>query len=82
MAENKKYKSDIEIAREANLNNIVDIAEKKLNISEKFLEQYGHHKAKISFDYIKMYDVNSYLKYDKMLECIWNNPKTNEKGFE
>ena len=37
MAENKKYKSDIEIAREANLNNIVDIAEKKLNISEKFI---------------------------------------------
>ena len=30
MAENKKYKSDIEIAREAKLQNIVEIAEKKL----------------------------------------------------
>ncbi|PPR35657.1 MAG: Formate--tetrahydrofolate ligase [Alphaproteobacteria bacterium MarineAlpha6_Bin4] len=58
MAENKKYKSDIEIAREANLNNIVDIAEKKLNISEKFLEQYGHYKAKLGFDYIKTLEKN------------------------
>ena len=55
MAENNKYKSDIEIAREAKLENIVEISEKKLNISEKFLEQYGHHKAKISFDYIVNY---------------------------
>ena len=52
MAENKKYKSDIEIAREAKLQNIVEIAEKKLNIPEKFLEQYGHYKTKLSFEYI------------------------------
>ena len=58
MAENNKYKSDIEIAREAKLENIVDISEKKLNISEKFLEQYGHHKAKISFDYINSLNKN------------------------
>ena len=49
MPENKKYKSDIEIAREAKLQNIVEIAEKKLNIPEKFLEQYGHYKTKLSF---------------------------------
>ena len=52
MPENKKYKSDIEIAREAKLQNIVEIAEKKLNIPEKFLEQYGHYKTKLSFEYI------------------------------
>ncbi|MBK48054.1 MAG: formate--tetrahydrofolate ligase [Pelagibacteraceae bacterium] len=56
MAENKKYKSDIEIAREAKLENIVEIAEKKLNISEKFLEQYGHYKTKLSFEYINTLD--------------------------
>ena len=56
MAENKKYKRDIEIAREAKLENIVEIAEKKLNISEKFLEQYGHYKTKLSFEYINTLD--------------------------
>ena len=58
MAENKKYKSDIEIAREAKLQNILEIAEKKLNIPEKFLESYGHYKAKLSFDYINSLDKN------------------------
>jgi len=58
MAENKKYKSDIEIAREAKLENIVEIAEKKLNISEKYLEQYGHYKTKLSFDYINTLNKN------------------------
>ena len=38
MSENKKYKSDIEIAREAKLQNILEIAKKKLNIEEKFLK--------------------------------------------
>ena len=58
MAENKKYKSDIEIAREAKLQNILEIAKKKLNIEEKFLEPYGHYKAKLSFDYINSLDKN------------------------
>jgi formate--tetrahydrofolate ligase len=58
MSENKKYKSDIEIAREAKLQNILEIAKKKLNIEEKFLEPYGHYKAKLSFDYINSLDKN------------------------
>jgi len=58
MAENKKYKSDIEIAREAKLQNILEIAEKRLNIPKKFLEPYGHYKAKLSFDYINSLDKN------------------------
>lgn len=41
---------DIEIARKAKLKNIKEIAE-KLNINEKYLEQYGKYKAKISLDY-------------------------------
>jgi len=58
MSENKKYKSDIEIAREAKIQNILEIAEKKLNIEEKFLEPYGRYKAKLSFDYINSLDKN------------------------
>ena len=41
---------DIEIARNAKLKNINEIA-KKLGIGEDFLEQYGKYKAKISLEY-------------------------------
>ena len=41
---------DIEIARNAKLKNINEIAE-KLGIEEDYLEQYGKYKAKISLDY-------------------------------
>lgn len=39
--------TDIEIARNTKLENIVDIA-KKINVSEDDIEQYGKYKAKIS----------------------------------
>lgn len=38
---------DIEIARNANLKNITEIAT-KLGIDEEYVEQYGKYKAKIS----------------------------------
>ena len=38
---------DIEIARNANLKNITEIAT-KLEIDEEYIEQYGKYKAKIS----------------------------------
>jgi len=38
---------DIEIARQASLKNITEIA-KKLGVDEKYIEQYGKYKAKIS----------------------------------
>ena len=41
---------DIEIARNAKLKNINEIA-KKLGIGEDYLEQYGKYKAKISLEY-------------------------------
>ena len=44
-------KTDIEIAQLAKLQKIQEIA-KKLNIPEDALEPYGHHKAKISMDFI------------------------------
>ena len=41
--------SDIQIARKANLKNILEITE-KLKIDDKYINQYGKYKAKISYD--------------------------------
>jgi formate--tetrahydrofolate ligase len=45
------HKSDIEIAREANMAGIGDIAD-KVDIPRDSLLQYGPYKAKLSYDYI------------------------------
>ena len=45
-------KSDIEIARSATLGPIIDLA-KKIGIDSNSVFNYGHHKAKISLDFIK-----------------------------
>ena len=44
-------KSDIEIARAAKLNSIIDVA-KKIGINQESVFNYGNHKAKISLDFI------------------------------
>jgi formate--tetrahydrofolate ligase len=44
-------KSDIEIARAAKLNSIIDVA-KRIGINHESVFNYGHHKAKISLDFI------------------------------
>ena len=44
-------KSDIEIARAAKKENIVNIA-KKMGISENYIIPYGYDKAKISSNFI------------------------------
>ena len=36
----------------------------------------------ISFDYIKLYDINSVFKYDKMVECIYNDVLDLENNIE
>ena len=46
------YKSDIEIAQECELKPITEIA-KKAHVDEKYLEQYGKYKAKISLDLLR-----------------------------
>ena len=48
----KKVGSDIEIAREAKMKPIREVAG-KLGIKEEHLLPFGHTKAKISMDYIK-----------------------------
>ena len=42
--------SDIEIAQQATMDNITDLAMRRLAISENDIDQYGRYKAKISLD--------------------------------
>ncbi len=44
--------ADIEIAQQANMRRIGEVAREKLGIGEAHLEPYGHYKAKISLDYV------------------------------
>ncbi len=44
--------SDIEIARQARMIPIIDLASEKLGIPSRELDPYGHFKAKLSLDYI------------------------------
>lgn len=61
---------DIEIARNAKLKNINEIAH-KLGITEDYLEQYGKYKAKISLDY---YDKIKNNKEGKLILVTAINP--------
>jgi formate--tetrahydrofolate ligase len=44
--------TDIEIAQQATLRRIADLARERLAIPDEALEPYGHYKAKISLDYL------------------------------
>lgn len=44
--------ADIDIAKKANMQNIVGLVHEKLKIESEHLEPYGHYKAKLSLDYI------------------------------
>jgi formate--tetrahydrofolate ligase len=44
--------ADIEIAQQANLRRIGEVAREKLGIGEAHLEPYGYYKAKILLDYV------------------------------
>lgn len=58
MSEVKHFKTDIEIAQEAELMPIVEIA-KEIGINEDELEFYGRYKAKLSDDYLKSLEKKS-----------------------
>ncbi|MGB6176415.1 MAG: formate--tetrahydrofolate ligase [Methylocella sp.] len=45
--------ADIEIAQQANMRRIGEVAREKLGIGEAHLEPYGYYKAKISLDYVE-----------------------------
>ena len=44
--------ADIEIAQQANMRRIGEVAREKLGIGEAHLEPFGYYKAKISLDYV------------------------------
>ena len=46
------YKTDLQIAREANKKPIIGLAKEKLSISDQDLIPYGHYKAKISSNFL------------------------------
>ncbi|MDP1532723.1 MAG: formate--tetrahydrofolate ligase, partial [Rubrivivax sp.] len=45
--------SDIDIARQARMQRISQIARERLGIDDEHLVPYGHYKAKLSLDYIE-----------------------------
>jgi formate--tetrahydrofolate ligase len=45
-------KTDIEISQAAHLKPVTEIARERLGIEAEHLSPYGHHKAKISLDYV------------------------------
>ena len=47
-----EYKSDIEIAREADMRPVIDIAKERFGIPAEHLDPYGHYKAKLSLDHV------------------------------
>ena len=44
--------TDIEIAQQAKLRRIAELAQDRLGIPDEALEPYGHYKAKVSLDYL------------------------------
>ena len=48
-----KLKSNIEIAQQAKMRPIVQLASDRLGIAEEHLEPYGRYKAKISLNYLR-----------------------------
>tara|TARA_X000000368_G_scaffold415703_1_gene407999 strand:+ start:586 stop:2274 length:1689 start_codon:yes stop_codon:yes gene_type:complete len=76
MEEIMSFKSDIEIAREANKLPISEVA-KKLNISFKDIVPYGHDKAKISESFIKEIPQN---KKGKLILVTAINPTPAGEG--
>ena len=72
-----KYKSDIEIAREANKLPILNLAEDKLNLNSKELQPHGHFKAKVPF---KVINELSEKKDGKLILVTAMTPTTAGEG--
>jgi len=70
------YKSDIEIAQEADIRPIVEIAS-SAGVDEKYLEYYGKYKAKFSYD---IYDDVADRKDGKLILVTAINPTPAGEG--
>jgi formate--tetrahydrofolate ligase len=44
--------TDIEIAQKAKMQRITQVAKEKLGIDDRYLEPYGHYKAKVSLEFV------------------------------
>src|SRR5262245_29787068 len=44
--------TDIEVSRKAKLKRISDLLQEKFQIEDRYIEPYGHYKAKLSLDYL------------------------------
>src|SRR6516162_8715856 len=53
-SQHQSPKSDIEISQAAKKRPIVDIARERLGVAPENLEPYGHYKAKVSMDFVKL----------------------------
>lgn len=69
-------KTDLQIAQEATMQPIVDIA-KKAGIDSDYLEQYGKYKAKLSYDLMKSVEDN---KDGKLVLVTATNPTPAGEG--
>jgi formate--tetrahydrofolate ligase len=45
--------ADLEIARQAKLRRIVDLAKERYGIEDRHIEPYGHYKGKLSLEYVR-----------------------------
>ncbi len=70
------YKSDIEIAQEADIRPVSEIAA-NADIDEKYLEYYGKYKAKLSYD---IYDDTADKKDGKLILVTAINPTPAGEG--
>lgn len=71
-----KFKSDIEIAQEAKIKDIREIA-KKIGLTEDEIELYGKYKAKIDYNLLKKYRKN---KKSKLILTTAINPTPAGEG--
>jgi formate--tetrahydrofolate ligase len=72
--------SDIEIARQAKLLRITDLARDRLGISDEHLVPYGHHKAKLSLAYINSLQARPDVKDGKLVLVTAINPTPAGEG--
>jgi len=54
--------SDIEIAQQAQMRRVMELAQDRLGIPDDYLEPYGHYKAKLSLDYLDTIKDRAYGK--------------------
>jgi formate--tetrahydrofolate ligase len=72
--------SDIDIARQARLLRITDLARDRLGISDEHLVPYGHHKAKLSLAYINSLQARPNVKDGKLVLVTAINPTPAGEG--